>query len=85
MRAWFGAGNSIDLINEETQESFVKDLESVPGLKKLVETKNVNTEMIPSFMEFVLHGLTEFEVISKEILKHQMVFRDPLAGMFKDL
>jgi len=85
LRAWFGAGNSIDLINEETQELFVKDLESVPGLKKLIETKKVSVEMIPSFMEFVLHGLTEFEVISKEILKHQMVFRDPLAGMFKDL
>jgi magnesium chelatase subunit I len=85
LRAWFGAGNSIDLINEETQKSFLKDLESVPGLKKLVESINVSEEMLPAFMEFVLHGLTEFEVISKEILKHQMVFRDPLAGMFKDL
>ena len=85
LRAWFGAGNQIDLINEASHEEFIKDLESVPGLKKLVESMNVEEGMIHVFMEFVLHGLTEFEVISKEILTHQMVFRDPLARMFMDL
>ncbi|MBT8234294.1 MAG: sigma 54-interacting transcriptional regulator [Saprospiraceae bacterium] len=85
LRAWFGAGNQIDLINNETQEGFIKDLMSVPGLEKLVKSRNIKDELVPTFMEFVLHGLTEFEVISKEILQHQMVFKDPLANIFKDM
>jgi len=85
LRAWFGAGNAIELPNDASEKDFVKALDSVPGLRKLIQSRNIEEKYQPLFMEFVLHGLTEFEVISKEILKQQLTFRDPLANMFTDL
>ena len=85
LRAWFGAGNAIEIPNDCPESKYVELLDSVPGLRKLIASRNINKEFQPAFMEFLLHGLTEFEVISKEIMKNNMSFRDPLANMFNDL
>jgi magnesium chelatase subunit I len=85
LRAWFGAGNAIELTNDASEKEYIEKLEAVPGLKKLVASRNIESRYQPLFMEFVLHGLTEFEVISKEFMQNNVAFRDPLANMFTDL
>ena len=85
LRAWFGAGNSIELFNDSSEDSFISALDGVPGLRKLVKAFNIKGKDEAVFMEFVLHALTEFEVISKEFMKNNISFKDPLANMFNDL
>ncbi|MGA0232835.1 MAG: magnesium chelatase [Saprospiraceae bacterium] len=85
LRAWFGAGNAIEITNDCSEKEYVAQLDSVPGLRKIVESRNIDKKYQPLFMEFLLHGLTEFEVISKEYMDNYLSFRDPLADMFNDL
>jgi len=82
IRSWFSAGNEIDLLNDASHKEYQDKLNAVPGLLKLIQKKDLDTEQPDLFMEFMLHGLTEFEVISKEILKRSMNFKDPLARIF---
>jgi len=85
LRAWFGAGNAIEITNDCSEKDYIAQLDSVPGLRKLIESRNIDKKYQPLFMEFLLHGLTEFEVISKEYMDNNLSFRDPLADMFSDL
>lgn len=85
LKAWFGAGNLIEILNDSSEKHFVKALDAVPGLRKIVEARNIEKKYQPLFMEFLLHGLSEYEVISKEFVNNNLSFRDPLANMFSDL
>ena len=85
LRAWFAAGNEIDILNSANQKDYKSLLNSVPGLEKLAKSRMSDVADLPLFMEFILHSLTEFEVISKQILSKSFNFKDPLAGMFNDL
>lgn len=85
LRAWFGAGNEIEITNDCSDKEYIKKLDGVPGLRKIVESLNVEKKYQPLFMEFLLHGLTEYEIISKEYMDNNLSFRDPLADMFTDL
>lgn len=84
VRAWFGAGNEIDVLNEMPQKDYEAALIKVPGLSKVIENYNL-TEYPHLYMEFLMHGLAEFEVISKEILDRSLTFRDPLANILNDM
>ena len=58
-------------------------LDGVAGLRKFVEA---NLEQVQGdeqylYMELVLHGLAEFQVISKDMLEAKLSFRDTLADM----
>jgi hypothetical protein len=35
-------------------------------------------------MELILHGLSTFNVIEREIVEQKFQFSDPLSGMFDD-
>ena len=35
-------------------------------------------------MELILHGLSEFEIINKDILENNLTFRDVLADMLRN-
>ncbi len=85
LRAWFGAGNELLITNDCTDKEYIEKLNSVPGLKKVAESIKVDKKLTPLLMEFVLHGLTEFETISKEFLDNDISFKDPLANIFTDL
>jgi magnesium chelatase subunit I len=57
----------------------------VAGLGKLVEDQlPVKGDDRYTFMELVLHGLSEFNVINKDILEASFTFRDLLADMLDD-
>jgi magnesium chelatase subunit I len=85
IKAWFAGGNGIDLLNDETDSKFQESLENVAGLKKLVEYFNVPEKWKLNFMELILFGLSEFEVISKDILQQKLSFTDPFSNMLDDL
>ena len=84
IRAWFGAGNTIDLINDSSTKEFKKKLESVAGLEKLAKQSGAKGDDLHAYMELILHGLTEFEVLTKDSLENGLKIRDVLADMFGD-
>lgn len=85
IRAWFSGGNEIDLLNDASDKDYQKALDGVAGLRKLVETTlKLKGKDAYIYMELVLHGLSEFNVINKDILESSFSFRDLLANMLDD-
>jgi magnesium chelatase subunit I len=80
---WFGAGNTLDLLSNEPQKDFLKKLNGVTGLSDLVD--NIVGKVTPAekvfLMEFALHGIAEFSLISKQQLDEGLVFKDLLDSM----
>lgn len=81
---WFGDGNMIDLISDYGFEEYEKELMQVPGLEQLVEDKHgrQSREFKLFLMEFALHGLAEYSMLSKHRLERGMQFKDLLSSMF---
>jgi len=81
---WFGDGNTVDLLNDSSQADYEKLLKSVPGLLDLVNEfhKNKDSQAKIFMMEFALHGLAEYSLISKHNLTAGLQFKDLLSGMF---
>ncbi len=85
IRAWFSGGNTLDLLNDASDKEFRKSMDEVAGLRKLVESHlNLKGEEAYTYMELVLHGLAEFNVVNKEVLESSFSFRDLLANMLDD-
>ncbi|MEM9821654.1 MAG: magnesium chelatase, partial [Bacteroidota bacterium] len=84
IRAWFSGGNTIDLVNDASGRDYQKALDKVAGLRKLVKSAGVAEDEAYTFMEMALHGLSEFNVINKDILQDSLSFRDVLAQMWDD-
>jgi len=80
---WFGKGNMIDFLHDFTAKEYAKELNAIPGLRDLVESKHKKAdEAFKLFlMEFALHGLVEFSMLSKHKLERGMQFKDLLSSM----
>ena len=85
IKSWFETGNTIELKNDETNEQRTKNLKSVKGLSKFHSYHSFDSRDHEFIKELTLHALTEFELISKEIIRGKIMFKDPLAGMLDDL
>ncbi|MCE2996492.1 MAG: magnesium chelatase [Cyclobacteriaceae bacterium] len=81
---WFGDGNTIDLLHDMSQADFEKTLKAVPGLLDLVNEfhKGQDAAMKLFLMEFAIHGLAEYSLISKHHLTAGHQFKDLLSSMF---
>jgi magnesium chelatase subunit I len=81
---WFGDGNSLDILNDLDSKAYKKELMKVPGLQQLVKknVKNTNEQEQLFFMEFALHGLAEYSMLSKHRLESGYQFKDLLSSMF---
>lgn len=81
---WFGDGNTIDLLHDMSQPEFEKKLKSIPGLAELVNDLHKNQDAATKLflMEFALHGLAEYSLISKHHLTAGLQFKDLLSSMF---
>ncbi|MGE0588861.1 MAG: magnesium chelatase [Cyclobacteriaceae bacterium] len=81
---WFGEGHMLDLLHDMTNADYKKSLESVPGLKELVNELHKGQETTSKLllMEFALHGLAEYSQLSKNNLVKGLQFKDLLSGMF---
>lgn len=82
--AWFAAGNELDLLNNITQKEYLSRLKTIDGLQELVEEyqKGVEGNLKFFLMEFALHGLAEYSMISKQALDKGLHFKDLLDSMF---
>ena len=81
---WFGKGNVVDLMTNISSKEYEKALKKVPGLlelvKKYVPKSDEPTQFL--FMEFALHGLAEYSLLSKFRLEEGTQFKDMLSSMF---
>ena len=82
--AWFSDGNTVDLLADMTNTDYEKSLKSVPGLPELIsefqKAQDAPTKLF--LMEFALHGLAEYSLISKHYLARGLQFKDLISGMF---
>ena len=81
---WFGKGNILDILNTFPDVEYEKLLSKVPGLKEIVKKHlpNENGKAQLLMMEFVLHGLAEYSMLSKFRLEYGIQFKDMLSSMF---
>jgi magnesium chelatase subunit I len=81
---WFGDGNTIDLLHDMPQGEYDKNLKGVPGLSDLVQEFHKEQDAATKLflMEFALHGLAEYSLISKHHLSAGLQFKDLLSSMF---
>jgi magnesium chelatase subunit I len=81
---WFGDGNTIDLMHDSAQGDYEKNLRGVPGLSDLVQEFHKEQDAATKLflMEFALHGLAEYSLISKHHLTAGLQFKDLLSSMF---
>lgn len=83
---WFSNGNTLNLIDDITDKEYQQLIYSVPGLQALVKafhpTISKNQELL--YMEFVLHGLAEFSLISKGFLEKGFEFKDMFGSLFSN-
>jgi magnesium chelatase subunit I len=81
---WFGEGNTVDILNDMSNVDFERTLKSIPGLADLVNEfhRGQETSIKLFLMEFALHGLAEYSMISKNNLSSGLQFKDLLSSMF---
>lgn len=81
---WFSDGNTIDLLHSMTAGEFEKALKSVPGLTELINEFHASQDQLTKLflLEFALHGLAEYSLISKHHLTAGLQFKDLLSSMF---
>jgi magnesium chelatase subunit I len=84
-KAYFAGGNVAELMNDATEKDFKLELEKIKGLEKLVKEADIDDAEKHTFMELCLHGLSEYNVVTKEILDSSFSFGDLLSGMLDDL
>jgi len=82
---WFGQGNSLEIMMNMTDDEYKKSLMDIPGLADLIEKSiDYDGEVEKLFlMEFALHGMAEFSLISKMNIGTGNRFKDILSGMFE--
>lgn len=67
---WFANGNTIDILSDINTEEYQTLLATVSGLKEIVRDKYpaISDGDMFFMMEFVLHGLAEFSLLSKSLI-----------------
>ncbi|MDX1955686.1 MAG: magnesium chelatase [Chitinophagaceae bacterium] len=80
---WFDKGNHLDIFLHTKDEDKVQQLYKVEGLHALVKKfyKNANEKESALLMEFVLHGLASFSLISKKMIDGRIEFKDLMGSM----
>ncbi len=83
---WFSNGNSLNLLDDITDKEYQQLIYSIPGLQALVKTFHpaISKSQELLYMEFVLHGLAEFSLISKGFLEKGFEFKDMFGSLFKN-
>ncbi|MES2893881.1 MAG: AAA family ATPase [Bacteroidota bacterium] len=80
---WFDGGNHLDIFFETKDTDKVQLLYKVDGLHALVKKyfKTANEKENALLMEFVLHGLSAYSLISKRVLDGKIEFKDLMGSM----
>jgi magnesium chelatase subunit I len=80
---WFDQGNNLNIFLETKDADKVQLLYKVDGLYALVKKQypNLNEMENALLMEFVLHGLSGYSLISKKVLDGKIEFKDLMGSM----
>jgi len=80
---WFDKGNHLNIFFNTKDKDKSILLYHVDGLHALVKKhfKNANEQEIALLMEFVLHGLASYSLISKKVLESKVEFKDLIGSM----
>ena len=83
MQGWFDKGNALNLFFNVKDQDKIQQLYRVDGLHALVKKyfKHANEKESALLMEFVLHGLSSFSMISKKIVDNKIEFKDLMGSM----
>jgi magnesium chelatase subunit I len=83
IQAWFDKGNSLNLLFNTTDEERIRELYKIDGLHALVKKyfKGANEKESALLMEFVLHGLSAYSLISKKVVDNKIEFKDLMGSM----
>jgi magnesium chelatase subunit I len=86
---WFNSQNHLDLLVDMKDEEKIQALYKVDGLYGLVKKyfHAANDRENALLMEFVLHGLSAYSLISKKFIEGKIEFKDLMGSMmnFGDL
>ncbi len=80
---WFDAGNHVDLFVDMKDADKVHELYKVDGLYGFIKKyfPNANEKENALLMEFVLHGLSSYSMISKKVIEGKIQFKDLIGSM----
>ena len=81
--SWFDKGNHINLFFGVNDREKMNQLYQVDGLHSLVKKtfSHASEKEAALLMEFVLHGLSSFSLISKKIMETSIEFKDLMGSM----
>jgi magnesium chelatase subunit I len=81
---WFDAGNTLNNFFESKDEDKIQQLYKVDGLHAVVKKhyKNASEKETALLMEFVLHGIAAYSLISKKVVEGKIEFKDLMGSMF---
>jgi len=81
--SWFDAGNTLNIFNETKDADKIQLLYKVNGLHSLVKKyfNTSNEKENALLMEFVLHGLAAYSLISKKHVEGKTEFKDLMGSM----
>ena len=80
---WFDSGNHLDLFLDMKDEDKIIELYKVDGLYGVVKKHfaQANQNEVALLMEFVLHGLSAYSLISKKMIDGKIEFNDMMGSM----
>lgn len=80
---WFDKGNNLNISFNTTDKEKILLLYKVDGLHALVKKHfpQANEAQAALLMEFVLHGLASYSLISKKIFESKIEFKDLIGSM----
>jgi magnesium chelatase subunit I len=80
---WFDKGNHVNLLFGTSDREKINSLYKVDGLHALVKKtfSGANEKESALMMEFVLHGLASYSLISKKIMETSIEFKDLMGSM----
>ncbi len=83
--AWFGEKNSVDLSDELADGSLYDALRAIPGLEEAAQKflKPQDTAESASAMEFLLEGLHQASLLTREDLVTGSIYRDSFEDMVR--
>ena len=81
---WFGEGKTVDLEFDDKDADYRKKLNQVGGLRQVVDkhVPDADERLGHFMMEFVLHGLSEYSLISRQSMSQGLNFADLMSTMF---
>ncbi|MDB5227653.1 MAG: putative magnesium protoporphyrin chelatase [Bacteroidota bacterium] len=84
VRKYFEDGNVVDLLTDVPEKEYEENLDKVTGLRDLVLSKIQGVKKIELniWMEFVLHGMAAYSLLSKFQLEQGNKFTDITSAMF---